>query len=131
MVEKDLEAAPRQAEAPLDWLIAIGVARKRATISAPSAVTGVLRAGARRVWLDEDPGLEVEASAEAQILVARARVAVDAAVLAAAIGIDRAVEADIGRGVAGDDAPRRDLLHFRRQSFELAKRLPEPSSTGS
>src|SRR3954469_15866085 len=36
----------------------------------------------------------------------RPREAVDAAVLAAAIGIDRAVEADIGGVVAGDDFSR-------------------------
>ena len=36
----------------------------------------------------------------------RPREAVDAAVLAAPIGIDRAVEADIGRVVAGDDFSR-------------------------
>jgi hypothetical protein len=36
----------------------------------------------------------------------RSREAVDAAVLAAAIGIDRAVEADIGGVVAGDDFSR-------------------------
>ena len=54
----------------------------------------------------------------------RPREAIDAAMLAAAIGIDRAVEADIGRLVARDDAPRRHLLHFGRQRLELAERLP-------
>ena len=39
--------------------------------------------------------------------MARPRVAIDAAVLAAAVRIDRAVEADIRRVVAGDDRPRR------------------------
>ena len=44
--------------------------------------------------------------------------------LAAPVRVDRAVEADIGRFVARDDAPRRDLLHFGRQRFELGERLP-------
>jgi hypothetical protein len=44
--------------------------------------------------------------------------------LAAAIRIDRAVEADVGRGIAGDDAPSRNLLHFGRERLELAERLP-------
>ncbi len=35
----------------------------------------------------------------------RAREAIDAAVLAAPVGVDRAVEADIGRIIAGNDRP--------------------------
>ncbi len=54
----------------------------------------------------------------------RPREAVDAAMLAAPVGIDRAVEADIGRLVAGDDAPRRHLLHVGGKRFELAERFP-------
>src|SRR6185369_7827566 len=38
--------------------------------------------------------------------VGRPREAIDAAMLAAAIGIDRPVEADVGRGVAGQDRLR-------------------------
>src|SRR6266853_754451 len=38
--------------------------------------------------------------------VGRARKTIDAAVLAAAIGVDRAVETNIGRGIARDDRAR-------------------------
>src|SRR2546423_14177638 len=58
----------------------------------------------------------------------RAREAVDAAVLAAAIGIDRAVEGNIRRIVAGDDAAcciDRDRRLERRQLFELLPAVVE------
>ena len=54
----------------------------------------------------------------------RPREAIDAAMLAAAIGIDRAVEADIWRFVPGYDLPRRNFLDMGRQRLEIAKRLP-------
>src|SRR5690606_39594720 len=59
----------------------------------------------RRVRLGEQPALEIEPRREIVTGVARPREAIDAAMLAAAIGVDRAVEADIGRLVAGDDRP--------------------------
>ena len=49
--------------------------------------------------------LEIEPGGEAHIGVGRPGVAIEAAVLAAAIGVDRAVERDVGRLVAGDDRP--------------------------
>jgi hypothetical protein len=42
----------------------------------------------RGVLLDQDPGLEVEAGGEAEVLVGGTGVAVAAAVLAAAVGIE-------------------------------------------
>ena len=56
-----------------------------------------------RVFLDHDFGFEIEAGGEAEILVEGAGVAVDAAVLAAAIGIDAGFETDIGTVVVSDD----------------------------
>ena len=58
----------------------------------------------------------------------RPREAVDAAMLAAAIGIDRAVEADIGRVVAGDHLARgveRDRGLERRQVFQALPAIVE------
>src|SRR6185437_1572439 len=54
----------------------------------------------------------------------RARKAVDAAVLAAAIGIDRAVEADVGGIVAGDDLARGIGLHRGLERRQLVERAP-------
>jgi hypothetical protein len=58
------------------------------------------------VGLDEQPALEIDPGRKIVKGVGRPRKAIDAAVLAAAIGIDRAVEADVGRGVAGQDRAR-------------------------
>src|SRR5438067_10230665 len=57
--------------------------------------------------------------------MARPRIAVDAAMLAAAIRVDRAVEADIGRVVAGDDRPRRvDRQNCRQPRRLFLQRAP-------
>src|SRR5690606_13921146 len=45
-----------------------------------------------------------------------AREEVDTAVVTAAVGIDRLVEADVGRIVAADDAARALLGHYRIQA---------------
>src|ERR1039457_4086849 len=54
----------------------------------------------------------------------RARVAVNAAVLAAAIGIDRAVETDVGRIVAGDDLAGGVGLHRGLERRQFVERPP-------
>ena len=69
---------------------------------------------ARGVGLEEDPRLEVEPRGQAEPAMGRPRVAVDASMLAAAIGIDRAVEGDVGRIVARDDAAARVGRQRRR-----------------
>ena len=76
------------------------------------------------IGLGEQLGLEVEPRRQPEKGVGRPREAVDAAMLAAPVRVDRAVEADIGGFVAGDDAPRRHLLHFGGERIELAERLP-------
>src|SRR5260221_14752706 len=53
-----------------------------------------------------------------------ARETVGAAVLAAAIGVDRAVKADVGRFVAGDDLPRPLLGDIGPEGGKLLKALP-------
>ena len=77
------------------------------------------------VGLEQDLGLEIEAGREAEIGVGRPREAVDAAMLAAAIGIDRAVEADVGRGVARDDGARGVARQRRaqRRQFLIVHRV--------
>jgi hypothetical protein len=80
--------------------------------------------------LEIDLGLEIQAGRVAQIGVGRPGVAVDAAVAAAAIGIDRTLEADVGTVVAGDDGPR---LH-RLQVVAIwagSSSSPQPSSNAS
>src|SRR5437879_2261495 len=57
--------------------------------------------------------LEVQARGKSEVGVARARVAVDAAVLASLIGIDRLRERKVGRVVARDDRARPLQRHHR------------------
>ena len=75
----------------------------------------------RRVRLHEQLRFEIEPGRQPEIGVGRPREAIDAAVLAAAIGIDRAVEGNVRRVVAGDDLAGGIDRHRRlerRQVFE-------------
>src|SRR3546814_19105281 len=56
--------------------------------------------------------------------MARPRKAVDAAMLAAAIGIDRAVEGNVGRLVPGDDVPRAVFMQPGLQRLSLLQIVP-------
>jgi hypothetical protein len=56
--------------------------------------------------------------------VRRSRETVDAAVLAAAVGIDRAVEGDVGAVVARDDGARRVVEYRRLENVEVAEPFP-------
>src|SRR5208337_4013513 len=56
--------------------------------------------------LGEQLAFEVEPGRKPHVRVGRPCEAIEAAVLAAAIRVDRAVEGNVGRIVAGDDAPR-------------------------
>ena len=80
----------------------------------------------RRARLVKDAGLEIEAGRQAEIGVARPGIAIDAAVLAAAIRVDRAVKPDIRRVVAGDDRARRidAELGFEPRRLALLGMLP-------
>ena len=77
------------------------------------------------VLLGEQLALEVEPGREAHIGVGRTGEAVEAAVLAAAIGIDRPVERNVGRLVAGDDALRLLPRHLGRE--RLGRLLARPA----
>ena len=87
-----------------------------------TTIAGLGQLGAqqlRRVGLGEQLRLEIEPGRQIVKGVGRPGEAIDAAMLAAAIGVDRAVEADVGRAVAGDDRPGlldRDRGAQRRQA---------------
>ena len=112
----------------LDRLIGIGVGADRDHARLVTRCRQFLLEQFRRVGLGEQLRFEIEPGRKSEIGVRRPREAVDAAVLAAAIGIDRAVEADIGRVVAGDDLargiqPYRGLE--RRQIFQALPAIVE------
>ncbi len=60
----------------------------------------------------------------AEIAVRGPRVAVDAAMLTATVGIDRLLEGDVRAVVAGDDCARGLFVHLRAQSFEISEAFP-------
>ena len=78
--------------APFDRLIGIGVGADRDGASAHSPGRQFALQQLRRLRLDEQLRFEIEPGRKPEIGVGRSREAIDAAVLAAAIGIDRAVE---------------------------------------
>ena len=109
----------------LDRLVGIGVGAHGDHVGAVFRRGELRREQLGGVGLEQDLGLEIEAGREAEIGVGRPREAVDAAVLAAAIGIDRAVEADVGRGVARDDGARGVARQCRaqRRQFLIIRRI--------
>ncbi|MHC2633141.1 hypothetical protein ACVME5_005795 [Bradyrhizobium liaoningense] len=116
-----LEDSAHDLSLALDRLVGVGVGADR---DHPGFVAGggeLLLEQRRRLGLHEQLRLEIQPRREAEIGMRRSGEAVDAAVLAAAIGIDRAVEADVWGIVAGDHLARgvdTDTGLERRQLFQ-------------
>ncbi len=117
------------AEPALDRLVGVGgradVDRRRLVGAAGERFAQALRG----VDLGDDLRLEVEPGREVEVAVRRPGEAVDAAVLAAAVRVDREVEVEVGRVVAGEDRLDALLDHgrLRRQPFlggRLLQRAP-------
>ena len=112
----------------LDRLIGIGVGADRDHARLVILRRQFLFQQLRRIGLGEQFGFEVEPRRQAEKGVGRPRKAVDAAMLAAPVGVDRTVEADVGRIVAGDDLARgidRDRGLERRQFIEALPAVVE------
>ena len=119
-VEAHFEHLPRDPVARLDRLVGIGIGphRQRA-----GAVFGLGQRGTqqfRRIGLGEQLGLEIEPGREVVIGMGGARKAINAAMFAAAIGIDRAVEGHVGRLVETEDGLGEFLGHFGAQFYRRA-----------
>ena len=95
-----------------DRLVDVGVARHHDRRDLVGRLRQLPHQHASSARLDEDLGLEIQPGRQAAIGVVGAGKAVDAAMLTALVGIDRAVEGNVGRGVVGDDRlrPLRDHL---------------------
>ena len=120
MRRQDLENLAGDPPGPLHRLIGIGIGAKRNDLASVAGRAQLLREKPGGVRLEEQLGLEVEARREPEIGMGRPREAIDAAMLAAAIGVDGAVEGDVGRAVAGNHLPRRigrERGPERRQGF--------------
>ncbi len=123
-----LDHGARDLPLALDRLVRVGVGAERDRLA---AVAGLRELGAQQrggVGLREELRLEVEPRREVEIRVRRPRVAVDAAVLAALVRIDRLRERDVRRIVAADDRARRldphDRLQRRRLVVAVRRRRP-------
>src|SRR5690606_9083107 len=77
-----------------------------------------------RVRLGEQLRFEIQSWRKAHEGMARTREAVDAAMLATTIGIDRAVERDIRRFISRYDGAGPLHLHFRLKWRKIFKRIP-------
>jgi hypothetical protein len=108
----------------LDRLIGVGVRAHRDRARRVVRSRQFFAEQFRRVRLHEQLRLEIEARRHAVIGVRRPREAIDAAVLAAAIGIDRAVETEIGGFVPRDDLSRALFALDGLESRQVVERLP-------
>ncbi len=124
-----LDAAARDPPIALDRLIGIGVGPERDRPADIAALRQLLAQQHRRVGLGEQLALEIEPRRQIVIGVGRPREAIDAAMLAPAIRVDRAVEADVGRLVAGDD--RAAASRPSPWCAAAAARRPRPRSASS
>ncbi len=122
-----LQQLARHAIAFLDRLVGIGVG---AEVDRGRPVAALRQRGAQQlggIGLGVKLGLEVQPGRQVEIGVAGPRVAVDAAVLAAAIGIDGGVEGDVGRLVARDDAARALFCNRGGRPPRRVLRIREPA----
>jgi hypothetical protein len=87
----------RDAVVALDRLPAVGVDAQRHRRGRVARPGQFLAQALDRIRLGEQPGFEIQPRRQVQVGVRGPREAVHAAVLAAAVGIDGAVEADVGR----------------------------------
>ena len=108
-----LQAPAGDLQPPLGGLVAVGDAAHRQRLRLPLRGGELLAEQLGGVLLDQDAALEVEPGREAQVLVERAGVAIDAPVLAPPVGIHRGVEPHVRAVVVGDHRPRRVAQQLR------------------
>jgi hypothetical protein len=123
-----LDQPARQKQLALHGLVAVG---GRADVDRRRAVPRPRQLGAQHlgdVALGDDAGLEVQPRRQAQVAVRGPGVAIDAAVLAAAVGVHGLLEEDVRRVVAAQGAARvlPDHLGARRAGSArlLARGVP-------
>ncbi len=95
-LEEDLEACARESERGFERLVAIGDAAQRHPLAAPSSRVELAAKHLGDVLLDDDLPLEVGAGAPPEVLVVGPRVAIRAAVVAAAVGVEAPAETEVG-----------------------------------
>src|SRR5688572_11581725 len=127
-----LEARAREFEPALHRLIRIGHATEANSLGRPGLREQLLPKERGRVLLDEDPALEIDARRQAEVLVIRPGIAIDAAVLAAAVRVEIDRHPDIGAVVVTQDALRGipvDLRRSRRVLVVIVDALADESES--
>ena len=110
--QQDLKAGATDPKLALDRLPAIGIDAERDRMRHMAALAQLRAQALGGIGLGTQDGFEVESRRQIQIRVRRPREAIHAAMLAAAIWIDRLREADVRRIVAADDAARALLAYL-------------------
>ena len=123
-LRQHFEDRSRDAPLPFDRLIRIGICPKRDRLRLVAGLGEFLCQQRRSIGLGVEFGFEIEPRRMPEIAMARARIAVDAAMLAAAVGIDRAVERDVGAVVARDDRLGGVLENFRLKGLQQTEAFP-------
>jgi hypothetical protein len=116
---QQLDHRAREPQLALDGLVAVGGGAD-GDVARPVALAAEF--GAQHldeVALGDQLGLEVEAGREVEVAVRRARETIDAAVLAAPVRVERAVEGDVGRLVLGEHRLHVFEAHLGRERLQL------------
>ncbi|MNJ44763.1 hypothetical protein D3C77_398290 [compost metagenome] len=104
IAQQYFEQASGQLLLAFDGLVRIGVGTQVDRRADITWLAQLLLQHLGGVGLGDQPGFEVQPGGQVPIGMTGARITVNAAVLTTAIGIDRAVEGQVGRVVAGNDA---------------------------
>ena len=105
-LRQNFQAAARQFEPAFHRLVAIGYAADRDDFGLPFRRGQLFAQKLGRVFFHHDFGLEVQAGGESEIFVKWPRIAINAAVLTAAVRIGAGFEADIGAVVVRNNRGR-------------------------
>src|SRR5690606_37814524 len=103
--QEDFQRLAGQALLALDRLVGIGVDAQANRLRYVAGLAQLLLQALGQIGLDDQPGLEVDARRHVPVGMAGPGETIDAAMLAAAIGIHRTVEADVRRLVASNYRP--------------------------
>ena len=110
-VEANLQHLPRDPVSPLYRLVGIGIGAHR---DRARAIGGLGQRRAQQIGrrgLGEQLRFEIQPRRQVVVSMGRPREAIDAAMFASAIGVDRAVEGNVGRAVEAEDRLRVLLGH--------------------
>ena len=120
-----LEDLPRDLPIALDWLVRIGVGAERDRRTA-IGWPGQFRAQQLcRIRLGKQLRFEIQARRQVEVAVRRPCIAIDAAMLAAAIGIQRLIKRQVRRGLSLEDTFRVLDRHRGAERWQFfVRRIP-------